>query len=191
MLSNFAKFLLVATSIAPILVTFGIVELSQPDISWWRVVFYFALGAVLLLLCWAIVRVATAKMQRLPFRPASIKSADSEVVGFMVAYLLPLVTAGRPQLVILVGALCVVGVLVWGASAYHINPLLNLLGYKIYEVTDTDGATYLLLCKRGIRKAKELRNVVQLTDHMVLEVSDGIGSSCEHPGGSHGEGGEA
>jgi len=164
MLNKFAKFLLIATSVAPLLLIFGLAELFQPDISAEHVVFYLGTGIALFLLCCWVIQVAKTKLMRLPFHPTSIH--PTAVGWVLTAYLFPGVTFVYPQMILPVSALCL-GILMWGARTY---PLLRIIGYKTHNVATAQGRAYLLLSRRAVQE-KELCNVIQLTDYLVLDVN--------------------
>lgn len=50
----------------------------------------------------------------------------------------------------------------------HINPMLNLEGYHLYEVTLGDGAIHSLITRRKIKKGERL-SVIKLGADILLE----------------------
>jgi len=171
MLGRFAKPLLVATSIAPVLLTYAFAQYLRDGVLSWDLLPYVGSAACLVLLCVLILRGAGTMLEVLPFAPRTVKSADSEVVGFILAYLLPLLAGGeaKPDPRLLVCVFIVLAAVVWTTNSYHVNPLMGLLGYHFYEVVDDEGVTYLLISRKSVRPARGTSAVVQLTDYMVME----------------------
>lgn len=170
MLNAVAKLLLVLTSFAPVLLTYGFATYLNSGVT--AAVFALVgLTALLVVLCLLIIRAARHQLEHLPFPISSVKSADSEIVGFMIAYLLPLISAADStvSLPLMTFVLILFLVVVWTSNAYHVNPLLGIFGYHFYEVTTESGVTYLLMTRRSIRNSKSVSTVVQLTTYIVLD----------------------
>jgi hypothetical protein len=168
MLNSIAKLLLVLTSFAPVLLTFSFIQYRHTA-------FYPAGLACLLvavglcLLCILIIRAARQQLETMTFAVNSVKTADTEIVGFVVAYLLPLVTTAVevPVILFVLGIFLLV---VWSTNSYHFNPLLSLFGYHFYEVQSSNAVTYVLVTRRTMRDAHRIARVVLLTEYMVLDV---------------------
>ncbi len=97
MLNKRAKFLLVATSLSPVL---GAVAMSQFDLyeswkrwEWWLVV----VGALLLpILCWALLMYAKKQAPKQLFYIKEFERKDQEVLVFLFIYLLPFIRSVNP-----------------------------------------------------------------------------------------------
>ncbi|WP_116828843.1 hypothetical protein [Pseudomonas syringae] len=120
-----------------------------------------------------IIAEASGKFERLPITIKKVKSADKEVVGFFVAYALPLMFKGGSGLDfgawLLAGAMLIF--VLWTTHALHVNPVLGLLGFHFYEVETLEGITYLMITKRTINNVTSITDVVQLTEYGILEAS--------------------
>ena len=98
MLNNRAKFLLVATSLSPVL---GAVAVSQFELSeswrswaWWLVV----MGTLLLPgLCWALLMYAKKNAPKQLFYIKEFERKDQEMLVFLFIYLLPFLRSERPH----------------------------------------------------------------------------------------------
>jgi len=101
------------------------------------------------------------------------KTSDREVIGFLLAYVLPLAMTGtsalRPDTWSLVYLLLLFGSVVWGTHAYDFNPLLGLLGYHFYEVELDSGISYIVISKRPILNMRQITEAVQLTEYVLLD----------------------
>src|SRR2546422_11569377 len=97
MLSRLTKVLLVLTAFAPVLVTYAFVQ--------WRRGAFVPMGltslvvAVLLAaLCFLILTEARRQLPVVECRLERVKTADSEIVAFVLSYLLPLANVSRDAL---------------------------------------------------------------------------------------------
>lgn len=94
-------------------------------------------------------------------RTRQVKVRDQDVLGFVSAYVLPfaaVVLAGDAS-GDLAGLLflALVALVYVRAGLYHLNPTLTLLGYRLYEVTQDNGAAVMLLTKsRHVPQAGDL-----------------------------------
>lgn len=155
MLNKLARFLLVATALAPVL---GAVAVNQaargePWLHWggWLVV-----ALLLVFLCWAMLRYAAENAQTHAFHIKAFERTDKEVLAFLLAYLLPFISQDN----VMIGGSWLVGAYALGiiflviahAGAFHFNPIMGLLGYHFYAVKNDDGVTQLLISKEELRK---------------------------------------
>jgi hypothetical protein len=170
MLGSVAKVLLVSTAFAPVLLTLAFVRYIQGQHDT-RTGVYAALAIALTIACVLVLHAAQTALQVIPFSVDSIRTADKEIVAFVLSYLLPLAklapTAVDWRVNLFVLGLLVVIVLT--THSYHFNPLLGLLGYHFYEVSTTDKVSFILITKKDMRNKAQISKVVQLTDYIVLE----------------------
>lgn len=168
MLRFLPKLLLVATAFAPVMLTFAAVSWFAGE----RNPAYGLLGGVVVavLMCVALINQSAKRLSANPVSIKSIKPADKEIVGFVLAYLLPLARGSQFTEVGMFVALAVFFLVVMTSNAYHTNPLLGLIGYHFYEVTIED-VGYTLISRRNLHNTKSIKSVVSLTDYMLLDVS--------------------
>jgi hypothetical protein len=110
-------------------------------------------------------------------RVTAIQRKDSEVMAYVVTYLLPFVaidfdkpgkqiaTDGATFLA-LVAMLALVYV---NSNLIHINPTLNVFGYHVYEVETEGGGKHTLICKRPRLLAGTQLSVVAVGDDIFME----------------------
>lgn len=171
MFNKLAKVLLVSTSLSPILLTFWFYDFSQEwDImEGWG---YLVAASILAAFCLIIIKLAKNKLESFPIKIISAKTADKEVISFILVYLLPLIN--KTQNVINLPVLIFVAILFFyitaTSNAHHLNPVLNLFGYHFYDVTIEGGISYVLITKKNISNCKSITNVVQLSEYTILEV---------------------
>lgn len=172
MLGRFAKLLLVATSLAPILVTYGVARF-ETDHNLSFLCWFIALA--LLAICLLILHFSKTRLEIHTFRIKFMKNADQEVLAFIIAYLLPL--AGSRGLVSTnigtsVFVLSLLAVAIYNSNAYHYNPLMGFFGYHFYEVRNEQSMTFIMVTRSRVRDVQRARKVVDLSDYMILDLGE-------------------
>lgn len=176
MLNAFAKFLLVSTSLSPVLGAIAVnqFEQNQPWKSWapWLVVAF-----LLILLCWALLSYAKNNAQRHTFRIREFQSNEGQVLAFLLAYLLPFVSSDNMSFTDdwLTGAyiLAIIFLAITHAGAFHFNPVMGLLGYHFYAVKNDEGVSDLLISKDKLRRTSEDMQTVRLAHNIYLHTGSG------------------
>lgn len=168
MVSWFARMLLIATSLAPILIVYG-ASLMPRNLSWAA-----ALAAVAVLLaaiCLLLLRYARTRVARTSVTVTAGKNLDSQVLSFLIAYLLPLLVQKEQKTNVwaLVAFVAVMFVVLATCNIYHVNPLMGMLGYHFFEVTATSGTAYLLITRRNVSITQGSVQVVTLSPFLLLE----------------------
>jgi hypothetical protein len=173
MLNKAAKLLLVGTSFAPVFLTLWFSEFSK---AWEPMsgIGYLLITVILIVLCLAIMRLSNKHLEKMPVQIQSISTSDKEIVGFILAYLLPLINRSAfdidNKLLIFILALFFLSILT--TNSYHFNPVLGFFGYHFYEVTIEGGITYILITRKNLTNTKKIKRVVQISEYMILEVED-------------------
>ncbi len=181
MLRFLPKFLLVATAFAPVMLTSACVswwKAKDDEHGWWEALevawpsmWPLILGAVLCVaICLMVMNRAATQLARNAVVIKSIKPADKELIGFVLAYLLPLARGtpfeGFPLFIVL----AVFFIVVMTSNAYHTNPLLGILRWHFYEVV-IEEVSYILVSRRNIHNVRAIKEVVSLTDYMLLDAT--------------------
>lgn len=172
MLSRFAKALLVATSMAPVLCGYGFMGISAGQ-SLSEVWHWFAMAGGLTLIAFLMPIVARQRLAVQQLDLKSVKDADKEILTFLITYLLPLAGRSTPG----DGAYGIAGIYVFAiiflcvyhTNAFTFNPLLAMFGYHFFEVETKVGMKYLLMTKRVIRAQEIGTWAIQLADYVYLE----------------------
>lgn len=173
MLSKLAKLLLVLTSLAPILFSFSFVSWLRGR-PWLEVVTYLLVAACLTVIAVAIIRQSRRHLTKSTIQIESLKTVDKEIIGFLLAYLLPLVSHPlAPVIDWRVGAfvLAIFFVVVWGTHSYNFNPLLGILGFHFFEVTTSAKVTYVLITRQDLYNTRNVTDVVQISEYMLLDAT--------------------
>jgi len=183
-LNKAAKLALVSTSLAPICLTLWFVELSgqwDTALPWsqnmaahWKAGSAYLIAALVLSgLCFGLIWLSSSSygLERLPVKIKAVKTVDKEIVGFLLVYLLPLINQGKSNisLPVLVFIAVLFFFIVYNSHAYHFNPLLGFFGYHFYEVTIEGDITYVLITRQNITDCKNVAQVVQLTEYMIMD----------------------
>jgi len=171
MLGVIVRVVLALTAAAPISISLAYIFAAKDQN--YRLAVIAAFGCLLLgALALKIITAAGKKLEILPISIQKVKSADKEVVGFFVAYALPLLFRGQASADIDAWLLAI-GMLVFVLITTHslqVNPVLGAFGYHFYEAETKDGITFLLISKRKINSVKSIGRVVQLSEYGVLEI---------------------
>jgi hypothetical protein len=172
LLSFWAKSLLAATSLAPMLVCYAILYArAEPGLSGLLILIAIALVGVCKFLL-------TKVQKHIPGRPIhldSVKIADQQMLTYIIAYLLPLAfaklvepTAARLGLLAIVFVLLIVAI--YRSNGFSFNPVMGLaFGYHFYEVTTEKSFTYVVVSKRKIVNTRGPILGKELSPYMYLE----------------------
>lgn len=106
-------------------------------------------------------------MEKIPIQISSLATADKEVLAFIFAYLLPLIDISHKMLAFLLVLFTFVA---FTTHIYHFNPIFGLFGYHFFEVTTTNGISYVLMSKRQIRNLNQVTEVILVSDYILIDV---------------------
>lgn len=175
MLNTVAKFLLISTSLSPLLGAVAVNQIArgQSVVHWAP---WVAIALLLVFACWGLLAYARHRISTNHYHVAIVERNDKEVLAFLIAYLLPFVssektgfagewlTGGYVLLVILITAV--------HAGAFHFNPVMGLFGYHFYAIRNTNGESHLLICRGRPPKTDEDVQVVRLAHGIYLGTGD-------------------
>ena len=163
------KATLIATAFAPALGVYGVVLLTECE---YLLSFLFiGTGVVLWALCHLFLRWSVRRASRLELKPTSVEVADSETLGFLLVYLLPLITRDLTEYnwIAWVIVASVFVLVVAAGYTYHFNPLLVLTGWHFYKINTTEEVRYVLITRDRILEANKPRKVGRLTEYIFLD----------------------
>lgn len=99
----------------------------------------------------------------------ALQRHDGDVMGYIASYLIPFVAipfGGWQQGAALLIFVIVLGIVYVNSNMIHINPMLNLLGYHVYEITlENSEASHALITRRRIAKNETIH---------LIDIGDGI-----------------
>jgi len=171
MYSKLIRTILIATALAPILLTvsFNLFNNFGPSLE----AFGWLGGAIsLVILAFFILRHAPNNLEQFSEGIVAIKNGDAEVVVFLLAYLLPLFS-GMTAKIDYPMALYITVVLMfvfWNSNSLYFNPVLKFLGLHVYEITLENHVNAILITKRTLRAVpRERLTLVRLAEYVFLE----------------------
>ena len=168
-MGKIAKFMLATTAFGPVLLTYAVVSIL--NCAYWQAAAFVAACVGLVLLCVAMLHFAKTRLQPHSYTTATVEIADNQVFSLLLIYLLPLITRDLATYnwfawIVITVLFCVV---VAAGYGYHFNPLLVLLRYHFYKVTEKNGISHVLVTKRRIYKTGEKLNVARLAEYVLIE----------------------
>lgn len=161
------RLLLFLSSYAPLLVILSIRD--SFGVPWARIALLLvAAGSVAAL---ALVLFATQRFTAHSIAVQSVERRDGEAVGYIVAYLLPFLDGyddmrSRISMGIL---FAVLGVLYVHSNLIYMNPILNVVGYHLFDVQDSDGKTSVVITRRRYLRVGSDLDVVSLGNYVAVE----------------------
>lgn len=165
MFNRLLQITLVITSLSPVLLTFWFKDFSK-NWNFTEGIYYLFLSAFLLILLSSVIFIAKKKLEIIPISISEISNADNESIIFIFTYLVPLLEIDIKMIIFL---LILFLVILLTTNIYHFNPMLGLLGYHQYQVKLSNGTTFILITKKNLINTKQIKNVVQLTNYILLE----------------------
>lgn len=177
MLNKLARFLLMATSLSPVLGAVAVNQFARNE-PWVRWGGWLAAALLLVFMCWALLRFASRNGQQHLVRIKEFERNDAEVLAFLLAYLLPFVSSKDMAFTgeWLTGAYIfgVIFLVFAHAGAFHFNPVMGMLGYHFYSVKNEEGVSHLLISKAELWRPGGDEQTVRLAHGIYL-----------HTGGPH------
>lgn len=143
----------------------------------WRTQPYWAagiltLGIVSLLITFLYMSRRTRKGGVSQAKITEVEKRDENVVSYIASYLIPFVTfpLDQPeQIAALLIFLAVLLILYINSNMLYINPMFNLIGYHLYEITiESDQMSHYLIARQDIKPNKTLY-FVEISTNVYLE----------------------
>ncbi|HVB22452.1 MAG TPA: hypothetical protein VNG51_10940 [Ktedonobacteraceae bacterium] len=152
------RYLLFVSSYSPLALIFFFLFIEQQPI-WAGIVLAIGLpGFIIMLVFFLQLAPRLAPIQE---KVTSLQGRDGEAMGYIASYLIPFVAipfGGWQQgvaLLIFIGVLSIVYV---NSNMIHINPMLNLVGYHLYEITiEHSESPHVLITRRRVVRGETLR----------------------------------
>ena len=143
--------------------------LGKPWCGWlpWVVI-----ALLLVFICWGLLHYSARNAQTHKLRIEQFEDNDKEVLAFLLAYLLPLVSVKDTVAEIhwLTGTYVLVIILLvfTHARAFHFNPVLGLLGYHFYSLKNSEGVSLLLISRSELKRSGRELDTVRLAHNIYL-----------------------
>jgi hypothetical protein len=175
-MTSMARFLLVLTSLAPILVVRAFVALGGKHYE--TSVILLCVVALFVLSCVGLLTGIRQRGASTPRKIAEPTAKDAEPIAFFVAYALPLISAGQGNNDLWgLGAFAIImAIASYQLEAYYVNPLLALFGYKFHGARADDGAQVLVMSRQRAISSGVL-TVVEISSYLWLHSTNlgGVG----------------
>jgi hypothetical protein len=170
MLSWLGRLVLASTALGPIALVYSWAAFVQKQ--YWVAGGLLVSAPLLLGLCVILISNAQKSFERSTINPNAAEATDRESVGLLVLYLVPLFTDSFTTLqwAVIIPTMIALGVIVSTGYNFYFSPLLGLLGWHSYRITDQAGITYVVITKRQLRSSLQTFEVVQLTEYLLLDV---------------------
>lgn len=177
-MNRFAKILWTIASYSPLYIVITIMLVvdfftakSIISTPWW--ILPFGIFSVLsicgsfFLISYARKHVATTTLN-----VVSASSKDTELLGSMTAYLLPLLTLvfNDVNQVALICFLMILAFMLLFTKAIYINPIICIVGYKYYSAQAESGMNYTVITKQRRFNPQKVKAVKEIFPEIYLEV---------------------
>lgn len=174
MLNVIAKYLLTASSVAPVFFTLAFLAYTSTTPNHLKFMTAFlVIGLGILALCITIVRYAVSHNSITSKKLTGASPADKEITGYFLTYLFPLMSGPEAFMDIKISIFFTISLFFYisFSGSYSFNPLLSFVGYKYYEAEDDTGLSFIILSKKTIIRAAGQRiNLIKLTDYTYIAI---------------------
>ncbi|MDP8932239.1 MAG: hypothetical protein M3O70_27680 [Actinomycetota bacterium] len=106
-----------------------------------------------------------------PFEFDEIVDLGDQVAGHVVGYLLPFLvqpSASEAEVWLTIGVLLVLGLILVQSNRVHLNPLLYLVGYRVYSAV-TRGKSYYLVARSDLSRLDEPLLAAEVPGGLLVE----------------------
>ena len=174
MFSSFIRSIFNSAILIPFILVIGINKLwIRKDI----ILGLIALAICLILIVAQFIILYIAKNKMIPMKVSAIKinqDKDNWVFTLYVTYLVPFFEGGLEKIFAGSSVIITLGGVIFLIFSSRItnNPILKLLGYRIYSVEMEHGVEMIFFTKKVLRNTHSLNKAIRLFDGYIMEVSD-------------------
>jgi membrane protein implicated in regulation of membrane protease activity len=147
---------------SPILLIYWFKEFSK-NYNFYDGLLFLVIALILVVFLYIILKMAKSKLETISISISEISNADNESVIPIFLYLIPLLYFDNFTVAFLFILFLAV------ISTTYINPILGLMGYRQYKVKLSSGVSYILITRKTLINTKQVKEVVQLTNYILLE----------------------
>lgn len=139
MLSYIIKYILTASSVAPVCFTLAALALVEKKNMY--VTVYLSFGLLIGLACWFIIDYAKNNNETIAKNLRSVSPANKEITNYFLTYLFPLVAGPDMFFNWKMAMIFFVSLFVYikFSENYCISTLIAFMGYKFYKAEDNTG----------------------------------------------------
>jgi hypothetical protein len=169
------------SSFSPLLVVFALLDSFGKGAATVVCLILAVLGPILL---FVVLRVARS-FNSVELVAASSHRRDGDVLAYVATYLIPFLTVNavtlRSRLAVAV-FIALIALFYIRGEMYFLNPLLGVVGYRLFQVQTADGHAVTLITKRRHIGDQACLRPVPLADDIYWEPGHGSSSSQRQPG---------
>jgi len=162
---------LLAGAYSPLMVLLAVLGIW--DQRWLRVGL-FSTGLISFLLCLYWLRVGVPRRAGVPEKIYRAKPREGEALKFFASYVIPFFIAVSASSVSRWGLLIYLAILLalyLQGDLYFTNPVIGLMGYRLFEVTRQDGGYLLVLTRQWQLTPDMVVRLVSLGGYVHVDVS--------------------
>ncbi|MCP4570472.1 MAG: hypothetical protein GY841_23050 [FCB group bacterium] len=168
MANKLSKIALFLTSYIPLMIIISIQCNFKP--LYLNVIIATLAGFSILIV--ALFFIFSRKISAVDLPVTSVANKDADALGYIVTYLVPYLgmeLADTRNLISVAIVILTLMAIYVNSNMIFVNPVVNLMGYHIFEITDNEENFYLLLSRRRrIQDGEEIK-VARLGGAVVME----------------------
>lgn len=168
MATKLVRFLLFLSSYFPLFLIFCFLHLGK---NLWVALSFLCLGLLGLFGLLSFFNFMREKVQPENIKLITVKSREDESMGYIVSYIIPFLsisTSQWQQQMALAIFFLMIAILYVNSNMIHINPMLSLFKYRIYEITLSSGTPHTLISRQRLI-ANQTIVVVKIGDNIFVE----------------------
>lgn len=173
MANHFQRVILNASSLAPILIIFGILWAVQNKS--FTIPFVCCDIGICIILLSIICFIKTKKaLSVIEISVTNIKNNDKWVLAFFITYCIPLVTLIISDINFIVLTIVSAAVLtaILLTNIVLPNPFLFAMRYHTYDASTNNGIDYIIVSKRTIRNSNQVKYVKRMYEYFLIDEGD-------------------
>jgi len=148
-----------------------------PDLSWYWILLGILPLLISLFFCLLVYFITRANSGSETQTIADVEDKTNDVVAYIIPYIISLSTFvldGIRGLIILGILMVLLYAIYANSSMIYINPLLSLIGYRIYkiEISDEKSTDRAMLISRNYIRKNQIVSTYELADGVYLEIHD-------------------
>lgn len=102
----------------------------------------------------------------------SVQRKDSEVMSYIVTYIIPFIGIDLSSFANLFSLLLffiMLMIIYINTNLIHINPMLNMVGYHVYEIENSSGEIQTIISRKSRLVNKDKLRLVMIGDNLFME----------------------
>lgn len=175
MINRLQKGLWILSSGAPMLIAFSIAWYFSKS-TYMTSMLCIAIALIFIVIAIVLFQAMRRKLGAIEIRAKKVTPNDKCIIGYAISYLLPFASIAFDKYnpYIFLGIALIIFIVMLIANTPMANPLLFLLGYHFYDVEAENGiGNYLVISQKSIRNKDEVKEVIRVTEYLLIDVSGG------------------